>query len=322
MNAACESWVDVLMQLVSHCPKGPDTLVDALQLHITCCKLQMGTDSKCESALPSVSAAAGATAAAMPAAAAAGAPGSLQQQQQQRAAVARVCVQAWAFVCQWVMQARPSSSQAALTRLAALAQSLACVSEVPEWLEAVGPLNPEGSSPEAATATVAARGTTGGAVSSSRDGSLRAAAAAGEGVGFERSSSDAGASDHSAALGSRTSAAGAAAAAAATAADEDAAYKGVPPPEPSSEPSALAALWAAEGRPAVPAAAGGGLGPGGGYSAEVAAAAAVFAAAEAVCWPQAFLLGRALLPQVSGLLMSACCAGVPLPAQPAYAAPV
>lgn len=242
VHAACVAWVEVLHQLVTHCPQGPNTLVDALQLHITSCKLQLSSDSYGTG----VHAAATDT--------------SPKKQQKQRAAVARTCVQAWALVCQWVMQARVAISQGTMTRLAGIAQSLACVPQVPDWVDVAG------TSPTAAGSGAAAHATCNSTEGLPAEaGSI---ASAPEAAGDLASPQSVGG-----AAGSRQ--------------EDAAADRGAPPLEPSKEPSALAALWAAEYKGAV--------GGGQGVVSEVVAAAA---AAEAVCWPQAFLFGRALLPQV------------------------
>jgi hypothetical protein len=170
---------------------------------------------------------------------------------QQRAAVARMCVQAWAFVCQWVMQARTSSCQAPLSRLAAIAQGLACATDLPPWFyKAAATPGPHCREP------------------ASRDVSGTIKSQAGPAAGMPGDSS-------------RDAAAGV-----------FCGDVGMPPPEPSAEPSALASLWAKEDVP-----------ESGAGSCSPEAPAAVLAAAEAVCWPQAFLLGRVLLPQVRLLLL-------------------
>eukprot|EP00878_Enallax_costatus_P040644 GHUV01046974.1.p1 GENE.GHUV01046974.1~~GHUV01046974.1.p1 ORF type:complete len:393 (+),score=143.89 GHUV01046974.1:553-1731(+) len=176
-----------------------------------------------------------------------------------------MCVQGWAFVSQWVLQARTSVSHTALTRLAAIAQTLACVHEVPDWIDAT-------VLPGAADNTAAGGEEKG--VNNSRD----MLSSIGGTSGLPATSISEAGSDLALPMPPT---------ACPLNREEDPAFKGVPPLEPSSEPSALAALLAAEGR-------GGAEGVPAGSAAGQGAAAA---AAEAVCWPQAFLLGRALLPQ-------------------------
>lgn len=266
VHAACDSWADILQQLVTHCTQGPNTLVDALQLQITSFKLHLSSE------VYDPGAAAAAAAAAEPPGPAAG--GSSIHQLKQRAAAARMCVQGWAFVSQWVLQARTAVSHTALTRLAGIAQTLACVHEVPDWIDAA--VAPTSAGDAAAGAVVKA-------ANSSRDklSSLNGASGLPAASMSEAGSDLALPMPPAASLGR----------------EEDVTLKGVPPLEPSSEPSSLAALLAAEGR-------------GGAAGCATAGQAAAAAAAEAVCWPQAFLLGRALLPQVGFMTAwssAACC---------------
>eukprot|EP00775_Hariotina_reticulata_P012214 gene12214-12352_t len=250
IHAACEAWVDVLQQLVAHCPRGPDMLVDALQLLIISCKLR---PSSCCAGGPAPAAATGFMGLSLDATGA---------RAQQPAAVARMCVQAWAFVCQWVMQARTSSCQAALTRLAAMAQGLSCAIDLPLWFQKI-----------AASAAVPGPH---GREPAPGDGSGMSEHQAGPAAGRPGESSRD--TTPGALLGD----------------------VGTPPPEPSAEPSAFAGLGARDDMPESKP-----------WSYTPEAAAAVLAAAEAVCWPQAFLLGRVLLPQDLQLalllmLMSSC----------------
>lgn len=264
--AACDAWVEVLQQLVMHCPQGPNTLVDALQLHITSCKLQLSSDS-CGTGLQTpavVTAGTPAGTKATPAAAALGP--SPSQQQKQRAAVARVCVQTWAFVCHWVMQARTATSHTTLTRLAGIAQSLACVPEVTDWLVNAG-----------------MAGTAAAAAGHGREG-LPAAGRVSGCTGSAPEDANQLASPQSAT--------------AAADRDDDGAGRGVPPLEPSKEPSTLCAAECKD-------------------AAGAAEQVDALQAAEAVCWPQAFPLNRALLSQV-GLVSCK----VPLATCPACANPL
>lgn len=269
--AACEAWSEVLQQLVVHCPKGTDLLVDALQLHMTACKLHMHQpQQQRQQDVAGSSRSSGHQQ-----------PPEQQQHQRRCAAAARECVQAWAFVCQWVMQARVSSSQAALTRLAAMAHSMSCVYGIPEWhlvaAEAAAAAAVDGGDPAvAADAAAAAVGQL-----QQQQGEHGHMAA---GVDASTESLPLTVVDSSR--------------------DFEAGFKGVPPPEPSSEPSALARLWTGTGAAVGQAA--WGDGSAGQPAAAVAAAdaaaasaAAALAAAEGVCWPQAFLTGCALLIQVS-----------------------
>lgn len=266
--AACEAWSEVLQQLVVHCPKGTDLLVDALQLHMTSCKLRMHQAQQQQLEQQGSARSSGQQ---QP-------PTQQQQDQRQRAAAARECVQAWAFVCQWVMQARVSSSQAALTRLAAMAHSMSCVCDVPEWPlvagEAAAAVAGDGVAPAAAAGAAAADSIQGPSQQQQGQGAAAVDASTG-----------------SLALDSSR--------------DFEAGFKGVPPPEPSSEPSALARLWAGTGA-AVGEAAWEQSGQradsaAAGAAASGAAAVAALAAAEGVCLPQAFLTGCAVLIQVREL---------------------
>jgi hypothetical protein len=184
-------------------------------------------------------------------------------------------------VCQWVMQARVANSQAALTRLAAMAQSMACVFALPEWPAMAG---------EAAAAVGADVLTPAAADSSQGPGQLQQQQQQGQqGQGAAAAALDA--STESLGLTGMD-----------ISRDFESGFKGVPPPEPSSEPSALARLWAGTGAAVGQAAAWGEPGPAGreaAAAAGAAAAAAALAAAEGVCWPQAFLTGCAVLIQVS-----------------------
>lgn len=293
--AACEAWSEVLQQLAAHCPGGTQLLVDALQLHMASCKLHMDDASLQQ-----------------------------QQQQRQRAAVARECVQAWAFVCQWVMQARVSHSQAALTRLAAMAQSMSCVFDVSDW-----PAGADEGGNAAAAALAAARQH----LQSRRTPPPPAAAAAAD----EPAAADAARATTTTAPPPSSSATAATAVDASSESlgfttaldssrDFEGGLKGVPPPELSSEPSALARLWpggattpGGGGAAAAGQDAGGWCESGsspeqatGAAAAAAAAATAARAAAEGVCWPQAFLLGCALLIQVGKVIqqrarLAPCC---------------
>jgi hypothetical protein len=82
--------------------------------------------------------------------------------------------------------------------------------------------------------------------------------------------------------------------------DFEAGFRGVPPLEPSSEPSALARLWGGPGTAEAGDVWAGGSPrqPGTAAAGAAAAAAGVLVAAEGVCWPQAFLMGCAVLNQV------------------------
>lgn len=271
MAAACEAWSEVLQQLVTHCPNGTDLLVDALQLHMTACKLHMHHPQQLQGAAGSSHNSGQQQ------------PSEQQQHQRRCAAAARECVQAWAFVCQWVMQARVSSSQAALTRLAAMAHSMSCVYDIPDWHLVAA---------EAAAAAAAE-----GADLSEAADAAAATAATGAATGQLPQQGD----HEQIAAGVHASAESLMLTGMDTSKDFEAGFKCVPSPEPSSEPSALARLWAGtgaalgqaecpEGSAGQPAAA----------AADAAAeSAAVLAAAEGVCWPQAFLTGCALLIQVS-----------------------
>lgn len=270
VNAACDAWVEVLQQLVTHCPQGPNTLVDALQLHIARCRMQLDDDM----------APAQTAAQASPDTSKAAPCDGVQQQQKQRAAVARMCVQAWAFVCQWVMQASISNSHAALTRLAGIAQSLACVPDVPEWAAEVEPASTAFAQPVSDSVESTPSISNDDATAVTRDDGQAKPAPASE------------ASDPALHALPPQTAAAAASTSAAGSTDPDAAYRGVPPPEPSSEPSALADMLAEEAQDSA-------VIEQHGYCSHQQMDAAGAVAAEAVCWPQAFLLGRTLLPQVS-----------------------
>jgi hypothetical protein len=261
VTAGCDALTDVLSQLVVHCPRGSELLVDALQLHITSSKLAIQMQP-----LPQQlqqlqqQAAAGSSSSGSTGGASSPQQGQ-KQQQQQRAAVARECVQAWAFVCQWVMQARVSTSQAALTRLAAMAHSLTCVLEVPECY-AAAELNAAGGHQQRPAAAV-------------HDSSESLALPGTRG-------------------------------------DDLSGSKAMPPLQLSSEPPSLLQAAAAAAadissrhrQPGLPrtgtgAAAGAAVGGGAADGSIPAAAVTALATAEAVCWPQAFLLGRAVMVQVS-----------------------
>jgi hypothetical protein len=265
--AACEAWAEVLQQLAVHCPQGTDLLVDALQLHMTSCKLQMQQQGPQQEG---------------------GGTGSGQQQQQQqqrqRAATARECVQAWAFVCQWVMQARISTSQAALTRLAAIAQSMACVLDLPEWPH-------EGDAAAAAAGGGQVRGVdpqAAGAAGSAEAGQVSVQQQQQQQQQQHASGALVDASTDSLALTGIDSSR-----------DFEAGFRGIPPLEPSSEPSALTRLW---GGPGGAVWAGGSPRQPGTAAAGAAAVAAEAVAAEGVCWPQAFLMGCAVLNQVRAVV--------------------
>lgn len=242
--AACEAWSEVLQQLVVHCPQGTELLVDALQLHMAACKLHMHCSQTAQ---------------------------QQQQLERERAAAARECVQAWAFVCQWVLQARVSQSQAALTRLAAMAHSMSCVFALPEWQTPAG------------TAAAAAADQPGHVIAAKSDSSHL------QQPQQQQQPSAAAAVDASSESLSLTGMD--------SSRDFDAGFKGVPPPEPSSEPSGLTKLWGGTG--AGPTAwPDNSQNPPGAAAAANSAAATALAAAEGVCWPQAFLLGCAVLIQV------------------------
>jgi hypothetical protein len=124
--SGCNLLQDLFTQLTTHCPGGPELLVDAVQLHVTTEKaaaLQqqpLSTDPlqhvpSDASAGPGIRPVGVGTVAA----------------ERARAAAARAAVQGWVLVLQWVLAGNKAHCKNALQQLAEMALRMACVDMMP-----------------------------------------------------------------------------------------------------------------------------------------------------------------------------------------------
>ena len=121
-DSGCNLLQDLFMQLTSHCPGGPELLVDSLQLHISIVKaaaLRQQHQQLPPDFPPHVASDAEA-----------GAGGGVTAERA-RAAAARAAVQGWVLVLQWVLAGSKGHCRGAMQQLAEMALRMACVDMLP-----------------------------------------------------------------------------------------------------------------------------------------------------------------------------------------------